>query len=1006
MIPALPFSEKLESLRLLIDGELFTDEASKLMYATDASAYREVPLGVVRPRHAEDIRKIICFAAENSIPLIPRTAGTSLAGQVVGSGLVVDVSRHMTSILEINAGEHWVRVQPGVIPDELNKVVEKHGLFFGPETSTSSRCMIGGMVGNNSCGAHSILYGSTRDHLISVKGFLSDGSEAEFRDLGVHEFQEKCKGDTLENTIYRQIRDILSDPLNQEEIRREYPDEAIHRRNTGYAIDLLLETEPFVNNEVIQHSTFNIQYSIFNPIPPFNFSKLISGSEGTLMFMTEIKLNLVPLPPKQKALVCVHCASVAVALKANLVALKYEPGSVELMDKAIMDCTKDNITQRQNRFFIKGDPGAILIVEFARETKEEIAGICSRMEAEMRSAGLGYHFPVVFPPELKRVWDLRKAGLGVLSNYPGDRKPVPVTEDTAVNPEVLPDYIKDFDAMLSGLKLNCVYYAHAGSGELHLRPVLNLKDPADVELFHTVALETAKIVKKYRGSLSGEHGDGRLRGEFIPLMIGDHNYALLKEIKKCWDPLSIFNPNKITDTPEMNSSLRFRPGTPVRDIRTYFDFSSSHGIQRAAEQCNGSADCRNNLATGKWMCPSYMAVGDENTTTRARANILREFITNSPKTNPFDHHEIYEVMDLCLSCKACKSECPSNVDVAKLKAEFLQHYYDSNGVPMRSRLIAYISSINRAGSLAPFLFNFFQKNPLISGLSKKMLGFAADRNIPLLYKTTMERWLRKNLQKLNSSISDKKGSFYLFIDEFTNYNDVETGIKTVQFFNRLGYEILPAAHDLSGRTFMSKGLLRKAKQIATHNVTIFKDLVSPQKPLVGIEPSAILGFRDEYPDLVSPDLREQAKLLSANCLMFDEFIMKEASAGRISPLMFTSEPRKIKLHGHCHQKALASVETTRKMLSLPVNYSVEEIRSGCCGMAGAFGYEKEHYKVSMQVGELVLFPEIRKTSSEFIIAAPGTSCRQQIIDGTGRQAHHPMEIIFDALLPGSVSPLR
>ena len=362
MIPALPFSEKLESLRLLIDGELFTDEASKLMYATDASAYREVPLGVVRPRHAEDIRKIICFAAENSIPLIPRTAGTSLAGQVVGSGLVVDVSRHMTSILEINAGEHWVRVQPGVIPDELNKVVEKHGLFFGPETSTSSRCMIGGMVGNNSCGAHSILYGSTRDHLISVKGFLSDGSEAEFRDLGVHEFQEKCKGDTLENTIYRQIRDILSDPLNQEEIRREYPDEAIHRRNTGYAIDLLLETEPFVNNEVIQHSTFNIQYSIFNPIPPFNFSKLISGSEGTLMFMTEIKLNLVPLPPKQKALVCVHCASVAVALKANLVALKYEPGSVELMDKAIMDCTRDNITQRQNRFFIEGDPGAILII--------------------------------------------------------------------------------------------------------------------------------------------------------------------------------------------------------------------------------------------------------------------------------------------------------------------------------------------------------------------------------------------------------------------------------------------------------------------------------------------------------------------------------------------------------------------------------------------------------------------------------------------------------------------
>ncbi|MCX6282986.1 MAG: 4Fe-4S dicluster domain-containing protein, partial [Bacteroidetes bacterium] len=369
-------------------------------------------------------------------------------------------------------------------------------------------------------------------------------------------------------------------------------------------------------------------------------------------------------------------------LKANLVALKYSPGSVELMDKAIMDCTRDNITQRKNRFFIEGDPGAILIVEFAREDKEEISDICKRMEAEMRDAGLGYHFPVVYPPELKRVWDLRKAGLGVLSNYPGDRKPVPVTEDTAVSPSALPDYIRDFDAMLATLGLNCVYYAHIGSGELHLRPVLNLKDPADVELFHTVALETAKIVKRYRGSLSGEHGDGRLRGEFIPLMIGDRNYALLEEIKKCWDPGKIFNPYKIVDTPRMNSSLRYEPGAAAKEFETYFDFSSSHGILRAAEQCNGSADCRNNVVTGKWMCPSYMALSDENATTRARANILREFLTNSTKSNPFDHAEIYRVMDLCLSCKACKSECPSNVDVAKLKAEFLQHYYDANGIPL------------------------------------------------------------------------------------------------------------------------------------------------------------------------------------------------------------------------------------------------------------------------------------------------------------------------------------
>ena len=1013
----------LEELRMLFEGEVFTDDAWKLMYATDASAFREIPAGVTRPRNSEDIRKLILFAAKNGIPLIPRTAGTSLAGQVVGSGLVVDVSKHMTSILEINAEEHWVRVQPGVILDELNKVVEKQGLFFGPETSTSSRCMIGGMVGNNSCGAHSILYGSTRDHVLSVKGFLSDGSEVEFTDLGMEEFNLKCAGDSLENKIYRQIRDMLSNPANQAEIRRQYPDPAIHRRNTGYAIDLLLETEPFAGNtdghddrislpryfatsllnDPSDRKEFDIQNSLFNirNSSSFNFCKLIAGSEGTLMFMTEIRLNLVPLPPKQKALVCVHCHSVSEALQANLLALKYEPGSVELMDKAIMDCTKDNITQRQNRFFIEGDPGAILIVEFARNTREEIDGLCSGMEAEMRLAGLGYHFPVVYPPGLKRVWDLRKAGLGVLSNYPGDRKPVPVTEDTAVNPASLPAYIRDFDTMLKTHGLNCVYYAHVGSGELHLRPVLNLKDPADVELFHTVALETAKIVKKYRGSLSGEHGDGRLRGEFIPMMIGEQNYALLKEIKKCWDPKNIFNPNKIVDTPEMNSSLRYKPGTRAEEIKTYFDFSSSHGILRAAEQCNGSADCRNNVVTGKWMCPSYMAIGDENTTTRARANILREFITNSPKTNPFDNHEIYEVMDLCLSCKACKSECPSNVDIARLKAEFLQHYYDANGIPMRSRLIAYISSINRIGSIAPGVFNFFQGNKVLSGISKKMLGFAAERSIPLLYKTTLRRWLRKNLPGLNRSLKNKKGSFYLFVDEFTNYNDVETGIKTVMLFNRLGYVILTAPHDLSGRTFLSKGLLRKAKTIAVNNINIFSGLVSSELPLVGIEPSAILGFRDEYPDLAGPAMREQALKLSANCLLYDEFIMREVSEGRITPAQFTTEPAKIKLHGHCHQKALASTATTGKMLSLPVNYSVEEIKSGCCGMAGAFGYEKEHYPVSMKVGELVLFPEIRKTSSEVIIAAAGTSCRQQIMDGTGRKALHPTEVLFGAFSGGS-----
>jgi FAD/FMN-containing dehydrogenase/Fe-S oxidoreductase len=967
----------LESLRSDFSGDIFTDDAWRLMHATDASAYREVPAGVARPRDTEDLKRLVRFARENSVPLIPRAAGTSLAGQVVGNGLIVDVSRYMTEILEINTKERWARVQPGVILDELNKVLDPLGLFFGPETSTSSRCMIGGMAGNNSCGAHSILYGSTRDHIISMKVLLSDGSETEFRDLSPAQLDEKIREGTPEGRICKVVHGILSDPSNQEEIRKEFPKPSIHRRNTGYAIDLLLETDPYTSNGL-----------------PFNLSKLLAGSEGTLALTTEIKLNLVPLPPKQKALICVHCRSVKEALEGNLVALRFNPGAVELMDKAIMDCTKDNLTQRQNRFFIEGDPAAILIIEFARDTKEEILEIAGELEKEMRTAGFGYYFPLVFPPDVKKVWDLRKAGLGVLSNYPGDRKPVAVTEDTAVSPEDLPAYIDEFSGLVKSLGLECVYHAHAGSGELHLRPVLNLKDPADVELFHTVALETAKLVKKYRGSLSGEHGDGRLRGEFIPLMIGDRNYRLIREIKKTFDPDGIFNPGKIVDTPQMNTSLRFEPGQEVREIRTVFDFSSSHGILRATEQCNGSGDCRNTFLTGAGMCPSYQALRDENTTTRARANILREFLTRSPKENPFDHREIYDVMDLCLSCKACKSECPSNVDVAKLKAEFLQHYYDAHGVPLRSRLIANITGVNRLGSFVPGIFNFFLKNSVSSGIFKNFLGFAPERSIPLLYKTTLAVWAKNYRQEVNEC----KGRVYLFADEFSNFNDVGIGIQAIKLLNRAGYEVdIPEALE-SGRTFLSKGLVRKAKKIANRNIFLLKDKITQETPLVGIEPSAILTFRDEYPELADPGLHEDALKLAKNTFLFDEFFMSiEEKGGGTLKSLFTKKSRHILLHGHCQQKAVASAEPTLKMLSIPENYTAEIIKSGCCGMAGSFGYEKEHYDVSMKVGELGLFPAVRNAADDTIIAAPGTSCRHQIKDGTGKKAYHPIEILYDAL---------
>ena len=969
--------KKLAILQRKFAGEVMVDDAIRLMYATDASAYREKPVAVVFPKNKEDIKTLIKFATENKIPIIPRAAGTSLAGQVVGNGIVADISKHMTRILEINEKEHWVRVEPGVVLDELNKILKTKGLFFGPETSTANRCNIGGMVGNNSCGAHSLIYGSTRDHTLEIKALLSDGSEVLFGPLKDDELNNKCKLDTLEGKIYSHIKKILETPENQKEILKQFPDLSLERRNTGYALDILFQTDPWQQNGV-----------------NFNLASLLAGSEGTLAFTTEVKLNLVPLPPAHKGLVCVHHKTIQEALNANLVALDMNPFSVELMDKPLLDLTLENIEQKKNRFFVEGDPGAILVVEFAEESMEAVKEKARQLEENMRTKSFGYHFPLITGSDMSKVWSLRKAGLGILNNMPGDNKPVSLTEDTAVNPKVLPKYIEEFKAMLKKHGKKSVYYGHIATGELHLRPVMNLKKPEEVNLFHQIGLESAVLVKKHKGSLSGEHGDGRLRGEFIPLMVGDKIYALFREIKNTWDPNNILNPGKITDTPRMNSNLRYLSPTP--EIKTYFDFSKDEGIVRAAEKCNGTGECRKSALIGGTMCPSFMATRDEDKTTRARANILREFLTQPNQKNPFDHKEIYEVLDMCLMCKACKSECPSSVDITKLKAEFLQHYYDKHGVPLRSRLIANIANINKLGSIAPGIYNFVQKNKIISGLNAKLLGFAPERSFPLLQKQRLETWF-ENHEKQNGKPQFSNGKVYLFNDEFTRFNDTNIGIKAVLLLNRLGYEVVIPNHLESARTYLSKGLVKKAKKIANTNIRLLKDKISKNTPLVGIEPSAILTFRDEYLDLVDKDLTESAHKLSENSMMIDEFLEREIKAGKIKKEQFTSETKEIKLHGHCHQKSLASTTPTLFVLNFPENYHVTEIPSGCCGMAGSFGFEKEHYELSMKVGELVLFPAVRNSKADTIIAAPGTSCRHQIKDGTNRKAIHPVEVLYGAL---------
>lgn len=971
-----------ETLKSRLSGELFYDRSAAhnavvMSYATDASVYQERPAAVAIPKTTADIQHLIQFAADNRLTLIPRAAGTSLAGQVVGSGLVVDISKYFTAVLEVNEKEGWARVQPGVIRDDLNAYLKSYGLMYGPETSTANRAMIGGMIGNNSCGLHSIIWGDARDNLVSVKAFLADGGEVVFRDLTEEEFAQKCSLQTLEGSIYRGINELLGDPANRQAIETGFPKPSITRRNTGYALDVLLKS--------FQAGTYNL-------------CKLVAGSEGTLCFITEATLKLRPLPPAEKCIVAVHTATIKDAMLANIVALQHGCAASELVDDIILEYTKTNIDQSKNRFFVQGEPKAILMVEFFAATAAELEAKAAAFTDALKSKALGYAWPVLHGAESTRAWDLRKAGLGLLRNEPGDTQPVNLIEDCAVDPEDLPQYVDDVEALLKRHNTRYSMYAHAGAGELHIEPMINLKTETGKTLFRTILAETAAVVKKYNGSLSGEHGDGRLRGEFIPFVMGEENYRLFQRVKSLFDPHCVFNRGKIVDTPPMNEALRYRQSEKKNEIRTLFDFSAQEGILHLAEKCSGSGDCRKTHISGGTMCPSYMATRSERDTTRARANMLRHFFTGRAYGNgvPVTEEEVKNVLDLCLSCKACKSECPSSVDVAKMKAEFTQRYYDTHGVPFRSQLVGNFSSQMKLAALAPWGYNLLMGTPFLRRLINAAVGFHPNRTMPLLHRTTLRKWYRQRRQKGAATAAGNK-TVYLFCDEFTDYNDVVVGQKAILLLEALGYTVVIPQHGDSGRTYLSKGLVRKAKAIADRNVGLLSGLVSAATPIIGIEPSAILALRDEYPDLVLPENKAAAKSLAKNAFLFEEWFAAEIKKGAVRPDAFTDAKRQVSLHGHCYQKSLSSTAFIRQSLSVVANYNVEEIPSGCCGMAGAFGYEKEHYEVSMKIGGLVLFPAVGRLNGDTLIAASGTSCRHQIKDGTGRKSQHTAEILFDAL---------
>ncbi|EPR70408.1 Fe-S protein [Winogradskyella psychrotolerans RS-3] len=1002
---------ELQTLESKLKGELHSDDLMRKLYATDASVYRKLPLAVALPENSQDIKHLIGFAKTHNTSLIPRTAGTSLAGQCVGEGIVVDVSKHFTRILNINEKDKTVTVQPGVVRDELNNYLKPFGLFFGPNTSTSNRCMIGGMVGNNSSGTTSIQYGVTRDKVLSLKTILSDGSEAEFSSLTSEEFQQKLKLNSLEGSIYKGIYKELKPKNIQKQIQDNFPKPEIHRRNTGYAIDELIKSEVFSTLDTEDNRSANFivdcnrsadlvtERGLLSEVEVsrsanFNMCQLLAGSEGTLAFTTEITLQLDELPPNESAIIALHFESVAKCLKSVETVMQHNLHTCEMMDDTILNLTKHNKTQQVNRQFIEGNPAAILMCELKAETPEQLQLAIDRFITAVNALNLSYASPILRAEDIDKAVELRKAGLGLLGNIIGDKKAVACIEDTAVALEDLDAYISEFTALMKTYNQNAVYYAHAGAGELHLRPILDLKQAEDVVLFRKITTDVAKLVKKYNGSMSGEHGDGIVRAEFIPLMIGDANYQILKRIKSAFDPHNIFNPGKIVDAYPMDESFRYKVGREEPKIETLLDFSASEGILREAEKCNGSGDCRKLPEFGGTMCPSYRATRNEKDTTRGRANTLREFLTNSEKVNKFDHKELKDVFDLCLSCKACASECPSSVDVASLKAEFQYQYQKANGVPFRTKLFAYNNKINGVFSRVPKLTNFMFSNGFTSSIIKSVGGIAKERSLPLVSSKSLYKEFQNYENKIvrNNYIKE----VILFNDEFTNHLDTEIGVDAVELLSRLNYKVTIISHSESGRSMLSKGLLKDAKKVANDNVSKFKNLISETTPLIGIEPSAILTFKDEYIRLA--DDRDGAKSIAQHTFLIEEFIQQEIKLGHIKSSQFTKEAKTIKFHGHCHQKALSNQKSSFDVLNLPENYKATIIPSGCCGMAGSFGYEKEHYDVSMQIGEQTLFPSVRKASIEMLISANGTSCRHQIKDGTGRLARHPISILKDALL--------
>jgi FAD/FMN-containing dehydrogenase/Fe-S oxidoreductase len=945
-------------LKKRVDGDLHFDKYSRLLYSTDASIYQIEPIGVVVPRHKGDVQAAIEVAKRLGVSILSRGGGTSLAGQAVGHSIVLDFSKYMQNVLEVNPEELSCRVQPGLVQDELNAYVRGQWLQFGPDTSTSNRATIGGMVGNNSSGAHSLTYGKTLDHVIELTVLLADGSEVNLKDLAPAEVERKSKVDSVEGRAYREVFRLAQQ--HKSEIDARYP--KIMRRVSGYNLDEFIKPQPF------------------------NLARMIVGSEGTLAAIVEAKMRLVR-KPKWTAMDVIHFNDDIEALECAQIVLTTKPYAMESTDKMILNLARGNIEQSRKLGFVQGTPDSLLMVEYAGETEAEVRAQVEKLEELRKREKIGYAATLAFmPEEVKSIWGVRKAGLGLLLGMKGDKKPIAFVEDTAVSPEKLPEFIKRFREIVTRHDTVAGYYGHCSVGCMHIRPLINLKENGEKQKMVSIANAISDLVLEFNGAMSGEHGDGLARSHFNAKLFGPALYDGFRQIKRAFDPYNLFNPGKIVDAPAMTESLKISPEYNTWEPQTTLDFTEQGGFARAVEMCSGMGECRKKL--DGTMCPSYMGTLDEEHSTRGRANALRNVLSGSVPKAEFTGKRLYDVMDLCLECKACKAECPSNVDMAKLKYEFLDHYHRANGLPLRNRIFGAIASLNHIGSALAPVSNWLANSMPNRWLMDILAGIDRRRPLPQFAGESFEDWFRVHKPEGDGS----QGEVVLFHDTFNNYNTPNVAIAATRFLEKSSYRVLLVDRKCCGRPMISKGMLSQAKENAAWNVATLAAYAEKGTPIVGLEPSCLLTLRDEYPEFVRT---EAAKQVAQHSFLLEEFVMREVNGGRLS-LGANGKGKRVLLHGHCHQKALVGMAPTVAMLKA-AGYEVSEVDSGCCGMAGSFGFEKEHYDLSIKIGNRRLAPAVKAASSDVEVVAPGISCRQQIDHLAQRQAKHPVELLWDSI---------